>query len=106
MEKIIFIIALFVGSFSFAQELEMEELNELEEDTLGGYYINSKSVNETKFYDFLETLKPLKGTWYCDDMDDGGQTGYDAEDAKGNVYSYYCLSHPRDSHCAIELQKP
>ena len=97
MYKIVFIIFLFTSPIVFGQEFE--------EDSLSGFWINSKAVSEKTFNEFLDKLEPVKGTWYCDEMEEGGQTGYDAKDKKGNVYSYYCLSHPTEGHCSIDLLK-
>ena len=102
--RILVMTFIFVGlGHAYSQELELEF--ESEADSLSAYYIDGIGVGAEIFDSLLLELKQIRGSWYCDDMSDGGQTGYDAKDKKGNVYSYYCLTHPRNSHCSIEKQK-
>jgi hypothetical protein len=74
------------------------------------YTIQGKEVAKDEFDTFLESLKKISGTWFCDeitlrDKDGnvvlGAETGYDAEDEVGNVYEYRYLSSPDQTTYSI-----
>ncbi|MFX1465499.1 MAG: hypothetical protein ACFFA5_03405 [Promethearchaeota archaeon] len=74
------------------------------------YTIKGKEVTKDEFDNFLESLKKISETWFCDELTltdkdgkevFGGETGYDAEDEEGNVYEYRCLTSPDLNTCSI-----
>ena len=56
------------------------------------FQIDFQSVSEEKFLAFQKTLSEVKGTWYCAETTEGGITGYDMTDKKGNVYKFRAKS--------------
>jgi hypothetical protein len=74
------------------------------------YTIQGKEVTKDEFDIFLESLKKISGTWFCDeitlrDKDGnivlGAETGYDAEDEEDNVYAYRYLTSPDQTTYSI-----
>lgn len=50
------------------------------------YMIDGKSVPAAEFNRFQKALKEVPGTWFCAEMKDGGETGFDAKNRLGTVY--------------------
>ena len=74
------------------------------------YTIKGRKVTKDEFDSFLESLKKISGSWFCDeitlrDKDGnvvlGAETGYDAEDEEGNVYAYRYLTSPDQTTYSI-----
>jgi hypothetical protein len=62
------------------------ETNRMVNGSKDSYLIDGKSVVKADFDKFLSSLKEKTGTWFCAEMNDGGETGYDAVDKSGAVY--------------------
>lgn len=56
------------------------------------YLIEGKSVDKATFEALVASTTEVPGTWYCDEMIDGGETGWDGKDAEGTVYEIRLLS--------------
>ena len=74
------------------------------------YTIKGRQVTKDEFNSFLESLKKISGTWFCDELTLtngdgnkvlGAETGYDAEDEEGNVYEYRYLTSPDQTTYSI-----
>jgi len=65
------------------------------------YIINNNEVNKEEFDKFLKTLKEIENTWYCAELKDGGETGYDAADPNGIVYQVRFRSSMNGSRNSI-----
>jgi hypothetical protein len=50
------------------------------------YFIDSKLVTKDAYQELLKTLKGQEN-WYCDETEDGGETGWEALDTLKNRYS-------------------
>lgn len=50
------------------------------------YVIDGRSVDRASWEAFVSTTTERPNTWYCDEMDDGGATGWEATDADGKRY--------------------
>ncbi len=49
------------------------------------YMLDRKTVDRDDFESFEASTTEVPGTWYCDEMSDGGETGWDVTDARGVV---------------------
>lgn len=58
------------------------------ESVMREYYIMNERVPEHEFRSFMESLTEVPGTWYCEEHEGGGETGYQAEDVNGQVFDY------------------
>lgn len=56
------------------------------------YLVEGKPVDKATFDALVASTTEVPGTWYCDEMIDGGETGWDGKDAEGTVYEIRLLS--------------
>ena len=56
------------------------------------FEIDGRCVPAEEFEAFRKTLVELPHTWFCDETDEGGDTGYDAEAPDGVVWEYRSTS--------------
>lgn len=50
------------------------------------HQIDGLRVPPEAFEAFLKQLQQVPGTWYCEDREDGGATGFDARHPDGRVF--------------------
>lgn len=49
--------------------------------------IDGQSADQETYEAFLALLKVVPSTWYCDDREDGGATGYQARHPDGRLFA-------------------
>lgn len=89
------LVALFV--ITCTQAFAQDETKKKESQSSVEYTIDGKKVSRTQFDKFLKGLEEIKGTWFCDETTEGGNTGYDAKDKQGTVYQYRAESEKHSS---------
>ena len=69
------------------------------------YLVEGKPVDEETFEALVASTTEVPGTWYCDEMVDGGETGWDGKDAEGTVYEIRLLSVEAGSTNSIRAKR-
>jgi hypothetical protein len=70
------------------------------------YEIDGARVTKAAFERFAKTLQEISGTWYCAETNDGGRTGYDAEDAAGARYAVCGITDAKGTRETIRKSLP
>jgi hypothetical protein len=70
-----------------------------------GYSINNKTVSEKEFNKFKDSLKEIKGTWFCAETNTGGTTGYDAKNNFGTIYEIRFTTDDKVNSNSIQERK-
>ena len=65
------------------------------------HVIDGKSVDRATWETLLSTTTEEPGSWYCDEMTDGGETGWTATDAEGKRYRVEQATHADGSTNSI-----
>lgn len=68
------------------------------------YLVEGKPVDKETFDALVASTTEVPGTWYCDEMVDGGETGWDGKDAAGTVYEIRLLSVEAGSTSSIRAK--
>lgn len=65
------------------------------------YFYNDEVVSEQKFKELQSALAEVPKTWYCKEMRDGGETGFDATDREGTIYHIRMISREKCSYTSL-----
>ena len=88
MKKIIYLLIIFL----FICPVRYVTVHSQEIRIESKYTIDGRAVTEAEFSQFKDTLKEVKGTWFCAETNKGGITGYDAKDQSGILYEVRYIS--------------
>lgn len=97
MKKNIYLLIIFL--FIFPAQYVQAQGQEVKIESK--YSIDGRSVTEAEFNQFKDTLKEVKGTWFCAETNTGGITGYNAADKDGTVYEIRFISDSRKDENSI-----
>lgn len=70
------------------------------------FLIDGNPADEETFERLVESTTEVPGTWYCDDLADGGETGWHGKDPDGTVYEIRYLSDANGSVSSIRTLPP
>lgn len=88
MKKIINILILFL----FVCQVQYAQIRAQEIKVESKYTLDGRIITEAEFSQFKDSLKEVKGTWFCAETSTGGITGYDAKDINGILYEIRLIS--------------
>jgi len=83
------VLIMLISNISFANTFNCfhsPEATVCKDSTEVIYLIDNKIVSKVAFDSKIKNLEEITGTWYCAETTDGGITGYDAKDSKGDVF--------------------
>jgi hypothetical protein len=74
------------------------------EGTSARYLVDGKPVDRSTFDQIVSSTIEVPGTWYCDEVTDGGETGWDATGQDGTVYQIRLTTDAEGSTNTIRSQ--
>ena len=77
---------------------------EAAEPSTARYFVEGKPVRRDTFERVVSSTSEVPGTWYCDEMSDGGETGWQATGKDGTVYRVRHTTDAEGSTRAISSQ--
>ena len=86
-------------------QLSILDINAIRAPDEDGYFIDGKKVDHDTFESFRGSLKPVDGTYFCDEMDTGGVSGEDLRSAEGVTYSYESESTTERNRTSLTRRK-